>query len=101
MINPRSVAIQGVGVSPFALATQGFEFGIYVQLGGMGQVIGFGLPSVGVGGGAPLLIEVPSLATLIAYGMPSVGGGAARPDRLFVRMAVGIWSLLTRGVWRE
>lgn len=101
MINPRSVATQGLGFGPFATATQGFEFGIFVQLGGFGQVIGFGLPTVGVGGGGPLLIEAPSLATLIGLGLPTVGGGSTRAERLFVKMASAMWKALSRSVWRE
>lgn len=100
MIDPRSVATQGVGFSPLALTTQGFVTGIFVQLGGFGQTIAFGLPTISIEAGA-LEIQVPSLATLIGYGLPSASGGAARPERLFVRMASAIWSLITRGVWRE
>jgi len=101
VIDPRSIATQGVGFSPLALSSQGFVTGIFVQLGGFGQVVAFGLPTVTGGSGASLLIEVPSLATLIGFGLPSASGGAPRPERLFVRLTHALWRLISRGVWRE
>ena len=100
MINPRSVATQGVGFSPLALSSQGFVTGIFVQLGGFGQTIAFGLPTISIEAGA-LEIQVPSLGMLLGFGLPSASGGTPRPERLFVRLASSIWSLVTRGVWRE
>lgn len=76
--------------------------GIFVQLGGFGQVIGFGLPTItGGGGGAPLLVEIPSLGTLVAYALPNVTGGLARVERLFVRITSAMWRVAVRGIWRE
>ncbi len=95
MIVPRSVAVQGLGFGAQALATQGFVSGLYVQVGGFGQVVAFGLPTVGIGGGA-LLIEVPSLATLVKFGLPSLTGGLPRPARLFVRSVVNLWRVITQ-----
>ena len=100
MIVPRSVATQGLGFGPLATATQGFFAGAYVQLGGFGQVVAFGLPTIG-NGSAPLLVEVPSLATLLRFGAPTVGGGGSRPERLFVRATTALWRVIQRGVWHR
>lgn len=69
--------------------------GLFVQVGGFGQVVGFGVPTVGIAGG-PLLIEVPSLSTLLGFGLPSVSGGLVRPARLFVSLLDALWRLVTR-----
>lgn len=100
MIIPRSVATQGLAFGPLGVATQGFVSGIYVQLGGMGQVVAFGLPTISVEAGA-LEIQVPSLLTLIGFGTPTISGGATVTERLFVRLTSAVWSLLNRSPWRN
>ena len=99
MINPRAIAVQGIGFAPAAIATQGFYgAGLFIILGGFGQVVGFGIPTIGVGAGA-LEIQIPSLGEIMGFGTPIIGGGATTNTGLFIRITKSIWDYITRGIW--
>lgn len=97
---PRSVATQGLGYGPLGVATQGFVTGIFVQLGGFGQVVAFGIPTIGIGS-PPLVIEPPSLLTIVRLTAPTISGGLQTVERLFVKLSSALFRTLTRGAWKE